>query len=73
MISSLLAVSLLAGGAANAKFASANAENYDNIEQFCEINGINSQTEDFCNDVKKLRDSEIAAAVSYIYWMWNPS
>ena len=66
MISSVLAVSLLAGGVANAKYASDNADNYDDIEQFCELDGLNSQAEDFCNDVKKLRDSEIAAAVSYI-------
>ncbi|XP_065914194.1 uncharacterized protein [Dysidea avara] len=63
VISSVLAVSLLAGGVANAKYASDNADNYDDIEQFCELDGLNSQAEDFCNDVKKLRDSEIAAAV----------
>ena len=66
MISSLLAVSLLAGGVANATYGSDNADNYDEIEPFCEQDDINSQLEDFCNDVKKLRDTEIAAAVSYI-------
>ncbi|XP_065914232.1 uncharacterized protein [Dysidea avara] len=62
VISSLLAVSLLAGGVANATYGSDNADNYDEIEPFCEQDDINSQLEDFCNDVKKLRDTEIAAA-----------
>ena len=53
MTSSLLAVSLLAGGVANATHASDNADNYDEIEPICEQDDISSQLEDICNDVKK--------------------
>jgi len=64
VISGLLTVSLLAGGVANAVFASDNADAYDALEPFCEQSGISSEAEDFCNDVERLRDSEIAASVS---------
>jgi len=62
VISGLLTVSLLAGGVANAVYASDNADAYDAIEPLCDIS---SEAEDFCNDVERLRDSEIAASVSY--------
>ena len=58
-------MSLLAGGVANAVYASDNADAYDEIEPVCDQRGISSQLEDFCDDVKRLRDSEIAASVRY--------
>ena len=58
-------MSLLAGGVANAVYASDNADAYDEIEPVCDQRGISSQLEDFCDDVKRLIDSEIAASVSY--------
>ena len=58
-------MSLLAGGVANSVYASDNADAYDAIEPICDASGVTSEVEDFCDDVKRLRDSEIAAAVSY--------
>ena len=60
-------MSLLAGGVANSVYASDNADAYDAIEPFCDAGDIPSgvDLEDFCDDLKRLRDSEIAAAVSY--------
>jgi len=65
VIIGLLTLSLLAGGVANSVHASDNAHNFDENEPICDQSGITSQTENFCVDIKKLRDSEIAAAVSY--------
>jgi len=67
MISGLLTVSLLAGGVANAVYASDNADTYDEIEPFLHCGSSNGypRLNDFCDDVKRLRDSEIAASVSY--------
>jgi len=64
VISVLLTVSLLAGGVANAVFASDNADAYDAIEPLCEQSDISLEI-DLCNDFERLRDSEIAASVSY--------
>ena len=62
LLRSLLIVSLLAGGAVNAIFAIDNADTYNRLKP-CPDN--DQKTEKVCFDVKWLRDSEIAAAVSY--------
>jgi len=71
VISGLLTMSLLAGGVV---YASDNADAYDEIEPFCEQSDISSEIdlEDFCNDLERLRDPEIAASVSYCPRGRNP-
>ena len=59
IISVIFALSLLAGGAANAAYSSENGDYYDNYESLCERAAL-----DVCDDVKRVRDSEGAAAVS---------
>ena len=62
--SAIFALGFFAGGVANAVYASDNADNYDEIENFCDLNNLPQETEDFCDDLRTVRDSEGAAAVS---------
>ena len=64
MLRSLLIVSLLAGGAANAYYAADNDDTYDRLKP-CPDHNPHTDLEELCVDVKWLRDSEIAIAVSY--------
>jgi len=65
-MSALFAVCLLAGGIANAIYGSENADKYDKVESLCVMNGIPSLLEELCEDLKRVRDTEIAAAVSTV-------
>jgi len=51
-----------AGGVANAVYASDNADAYD--ESVCDQDNLSQQTEDACDNLRAIRDSEGAAAVS---------
>ena len=65
MISAVFVLSLLSGGAASAAYASDNDDFYDNYETICSSPYAVNYVEDTCNDIKRVRDSEAAAAVSY--------
>ena len=66
IISGLFAVSLLAGGAANAAYSSDNDDVYDDNEENCNNPQLTRirEIEDICDDIPRVRDSEAAAAVS---------
>jgi len=55
-------VLLIAGGVANAIFASDNTDSYNRLKP-CDVLKC-TQKKNFCVDIKWFRDSEIAAAVS---------
>ena len=58
----VLGLSSFAGGVSNAIYAANNAEAIDAISYTCDQSyDINA---DFCNALKRIRDAEIAAAVS---------
>ncbi|XP_065914884.1 uncharacterized protein [Dysidea avara] len=61
VLRSLLIVSLLAGGAANAYYAADNDDTYDRLKP-CPDHNPHTDLEELCVDVKWLRDSEIAIA-----------
>lgn len=68
VVSGAFVVSLLVGGAASAADASDNDDFYDNYEATCSspyLYLFADYVEDFCNDIKTVRDSEAAAAVSH--------
>ena len=69
MISALFVLSLLSGGAASATYASDNDDFYNDYEDLCTNQNANqfNFVEDVCNDIKRVRDSEAASAVSYTY------
>jgi len=54
-------VGFFAGGVANAVYASKNADDYDEIENFCDRSRA---LQDICDTLQTIRDSEGAAAVS---------
>ena len=55
-----------AGGIANAVYASDNADTYDDVEVICDRDNLRQQTEDACDNLRAVRDSEGAAAVSQV-------
>ena len=50
-----------AGGVANAVYASKNADDYNEIEMYCDLDRA---IQDNCDTLRTIRDSERAAAVS---------
>ena len=62
----LLTLGLLAGGIASAANAADIQDDYiEPTEQLCDADNIPQQFEDNCNDVRRIRDSQAAAAVSF--------
>ena len=54
----IFALGFFSGAVANAVFANENADNVDDVSFVC------SHNLDACNDLKRVRDSEVATAVS---------
>ena len=65
VVSGVFVVSLLIGGSVSAAYASDNDDFYDNYEATCSSPYLADYVEDICNDMKRVRDSEAATAVSY--------
>jgi len=64
MVSGIYGLGFFAGGVANAVYASDNADDYDDIEASCDRDGNPQQFEDICDNLRTVRNSEGAAAVS---------
>jgi len=62
IFSGTMGLCLLAGGIANAKYARDNANLVEDNETFCNLGLLSS---DICADLERVRDFEIASAVSY--------
>ena len=61
----LLALGLLAGGISSAVNASdVQRDLIDSAEQYCDADDSSQQLEEYCSDIKRLRDTQAAAAVS---------
>ena len=63
----IFAIPIFAGGVINAVYAAENAKTVDNFDHICnhtDFNELPDSTMEFCGALRRVRDSEAAAAVS---------